>query len=237
MKNSWKRNPFVRIVVLLVALILIGAISGIVLFYYVFFIPEPEGLSQASWPNRFTQNFSTWIENKNGAITIESIGLEYLNEYGLSLQVIDESGQEVYSHNKPADYPSSYSTAELIDLAASGYENGNTVFVSSYENSGHTWNYLIGFPYAIGKSMIYYNGETVGRLSPVFRMVIFFLIFVGISLFLIYGFWLTRQMGKISKGLVLFHFALIRNFLKKEYSTVFMRHSIKWMQKFVKAIN
>lgn len=201
MKNRWKRNPLVRIVVLLVALVLIGAVSGIGLFYYAFSIPEPEGLSLAAWPNRFTENFSTWIQNEDGSITIEDTGLERLDEYGLWLQVVDESGQEIFSHNKPSDYPSNYSASELVELAASGYENGNTVFVSSYEDSGHTWNYIVGFPYAIGKYMLYYNGETVRRLSPMFRMGIFFIIFVGSSLFLIYGFWLTRQMGKISRGI------------------------------------
>ncbi len=201
MKNRWKRNPLVRIVVLLVVLVLIGAASGIGLFYYAFSIPEPEGLSLAAWPNRFTENFSTWIQNEDGTITIEDTGLERLDEYGLWLQVVDESGQEIFSHNKPSDYPSNYLASELVELAASGYENGNTVFVSSYEDSGHTWNYIVGFPYAIGKYMLYYNGETVSRLSPMFRMVILILIFVGSSLFLIYGFWLTRQMGKISRGI------------------------------------
>lgn len=171
------------------------------MFYYAFSIPEPEGLSLAAWPNRFTENFSTWIQNEDGSITIEDTGLERLDEYGLWLQVVDESGQEIFSHNKPSDYPSNYSASELVELAASGYENGNTVFVSSYEDAGHTWNYIVGFPYAIGKYMLYYNGETVRRLSPMFRMVILILIFVGSSLFLIYGFWLTRQMGKISRGI------------------------------------
>lgn len=201
MKNRWKRNPLVRIVVLLVALVLVGTASGIGVFYYAFSIPEPEGLSLAAWPNRFTENFSIWMENQDGAIAIKDIGLERLDEYGLWLQVVDEFGQEVFSHNKPTDYPSNYSASELVELAASGYENGNTVFVSNYEDSGHTWNYIVGFPYAIGKYMLYYNGETVSRLSPMFRMVIFFIIFVGILLFLIYGFWLTRQMGKISRGI------------------------------------
>ena len=201
MKNRWKRNPVVRIVVFLATLILIGAALGIGLFYDAFSIPEPEGLSLAAWPNRFTDNFSTWMGNEDGTITIEDIGLERLDEYGLWLQVIDESGQEVFSHNKPADYPSNYSASELVELAESEYENGNTVFVSNYEESGYTWNYIIGFPYAIGKYMLYYNGETVSRLSPMFRTVILFMIFVGISLFLIYGFWLTRQMGKISRGI------------------------------------
>lgn len=201
MKNRWKRNPLLRIVILLVALVLIGVVSGIGLFYYVFSIPEPEGLSLATWPNRFTENFSIWMENKDGTITIRDIGLERLDEYELWLQVIDESGQEVFSHNKPVDYPSNYSASELVKLAESEYENGNTVFVSSFEDSGSTWNYIIGFPYAIGKYMLYYNGETVSRLSPVFRVVLFSIFFVGISLFLIYGFWLTRQMGKISRGI------------------------------------
>ena len=201
MKNRWKSNPLVRIVVLLFALVLTGVALGIGMFYYAFAIPEPEGLSLAVWPNRFTENFSTWIENKDGAITVKNIGLERLDEYGLWLQIIDESGREVFSHNKPANYPSNYSTSDLLELAASEYENGNTVFVSNYKKSDHTWNYIIGFPYAIGKYMLYYNGETVSRLSPMFRMVIFFIFFIGITLFLIYGFWLTQQMGKISKGI------------------------------------
>ena len=201
MKNRWKSNPLVRIVVLLFALVLTGVALGIGMFYYAFAIPEPEGLSLAVWPNRFTENFSTWIENKDGAITVKNIGLERLDEYGLWLQIIDESGREVFSHNKPANYPSNYSTSDLLELAASEYENGNTVFVSNYKKSDHTWNYIIGFPYAVGKYMLYCNGETLSRLSPMFRMVIFFIFFIGITLFLIYGFWLTQQMGKISKGI------------------------------------
>ena len=120
---------------------------------------------------------------------------------GFGFKSLMNPARRFFSHNKPADYPSDYSASELVELAESEYENGNTVFVSNYEESGYTWNYIIGFPYAIGKYMLYYNGETVSRLSPMFRTVIFFMIFLGISLFLIYGFWLTRQMGKISRGI------------------------------------
>lgn len=124
MKNRWKRNPLIRIVILLVSLVVIGVVSGIGLFYYAFSIPEPEGLSLATWPNRFTENFSIWMENEGGTIIIEKIGLERLDEYGLWLQVIDESGQEVFSHNKPTDYPPGYSASKLLELAESEYENG-----------------------------------------------------------------------------------------------------------------
>ena len=187
--------------VLLVALAVVGVVSGIGLFYYVFSIPEPEGLSLADWPNRFTDNFSAWMSSEDGELQIEEIGLERLDEYGLWLQVIDEAGQEIFAYNKPENYPASYSASELVTLGTNAYEDGYTVFVSSFEDSGQTWSYLIGFPYAIGKYMLYYNGETVSRLSPVFRMVIFSLSFIAVVLFLVYAFWLTRQMQKITGGI------------------------------------
>lgn len=201
MKNRKKVNPLLRVFVFLCSLVLLAAVVAIGLYYYLFSIPEPEGLSLANWPNRFTENFSAWIENEDGELKIKDIGLERLDEYGLWIQVIDESGQEIFSYNKPEHYPTSYSASELIAFGMSGYENGNTVFVSSYEASGEVWNYLVGFPYAVGKYMLYYNGETGGRLSPVFRMVIFLVFCVVAALFLIYGFWLTRQMGKITRGI------------------------------------
>ena len=141
--------------------------AGIGMFYYLFAIPEPEGLSLADWPNRFTDNFSLWMANEEGTLQIEKIGLERLEKYGLWIQVIDESGQEVFSQSKPEIYPERYSVSELLALSANGYENGYTVFVNSFEESGRTWNYLIGFPYAVGKHVLYYNGETVSRLSPI----------------------------------------------------------------------
>ena len=201
MKNKWKFNPLLRMFVFLSALILLVIITGIGLFYYVFSIPEPEGLSLADWPNRFTGNFSLWMENDNGTLRIEEIGLERLDEYDLWLQVIDESGQEVFSHNKPEDYPTSYSASELVALGTNPYENGNTIFVNSFEDSGQIWTYVIGFPYAVGKHMLSYNGETVSRLSPVFRITIFSILFVAVVLFIVYSFWLMRQMGKITRGI------------------------------------
>mgnify|MGYP003001805872 FL=1 len=158
-------------------------------------------MSLASWPSTFTDNFSVWMENDKGTLQIEEIGLKRLDEYDLWLQVIDETGQEVFSHNKPENFPAKYTASELMAFSTSDYEDGNTVFVSSFEEDGQTWNYLIGFPYDVGKYMLYYNGEVVGRLKPVFTLSLFGVIFAGSALFLIYGIWLTHQTGKIAKGI------------------------------------
>lgn len=200
MRNK-KFNPFLCIFVFVSAVLLTAVVAAIGMFYYIFGITEPEGLSLASWPERFTDNFSIWMENDNGRIKIEKIGLDRLDEYGLWLQVIDETGQEVFCHNKPGNYPARYSASELIALPVSMYEEGNTVFVSSYESSEETWSYLIGFPYAIGKHMLYYNGENVGRLSPLFRMGILLILCFVLLLMVCYGFWLTRHLGRITKGI------------------------------------
>ena len=112
MKNRKKVNPLLRVFVFLCTLVLLAAVAAIGLYYYLFSIPEPEGLSLANWPNRFTENFSAWIENEDGELKIKDIGLERLDEYGLWIQVIDESGQDIFSYNKPQNYPTSYSASE-----------------------------------------------------------------------------------------------------------------------------
>ena len=65
MKNKRKSNPFVHTAAILVVLFVVLIVSAIGMFYYVFAIPEPEGLSLASWPDTFTDNFSAWIEEKD----------------------------------------------------------------------------------------------------------------------------------------------------------------------------
>lgn len=218
MKNKVKFNPFLRIFVFVAVLVLIGGAASIVLFYYIFGLSEPEGLSLATWPKTFTDNFSVWLENDYGKLKIEDIAIERLDEYGLWLQVIDENGQEAFSHNKPEHYPKSYSTSELIALSTSTYEKGNTVFVNSFSDKDKSWNYIIGFPYAIGKYMLYYNGENVSRLSPVFRMGICLALGLIVLLVLVYGFWITRHLGRITTGI---DDILLRNYIKLPQNGIF----------------
>lgn len=202
MKNKLKRNPFLHTAIILLTLFVITIVSAIGMVYYVFYIPEPEGLSLASWSNRFANNFSAWIEEKDGMIGVEEIGVERLDEYGLWVQILDETGQELYAHDKPTHYPESYSMADLIALSESGYENGNTVFISSTEVSGRTLNYIVGFPYAIGKHMLYYNGENVARLSPLAKNVILVAACIVVVCAFGYTLWLSRKLSTITKGIV-----------------------------------
>jgi len=201
MKNKKNFNPFFRMVLLLLIVVFAGIITAISLFYYVFSIPEPEGLSLASWPQNFTDNFSEWTTYENGKLSIEQIGLDRLDEYGFWVQFFDESGQEIFSYNKPADYPQKYSASELISSKASGYQNGYTVFASSLEDTEEICSYIIGFPYDIGKYMLHYNGDRVARLSPVARGMILSALGTLVLVVLAYGFWLSRKLSGITGGI------------------------------------
>ncbi len=74
---------------------------------------------------------------------MENKGMEYLNEYDLWLQVIDENGQEVFSYHKPDKYPMHYSASQLMEFHTSDYDNKYTVFASNYESSEQTYNYIL----------------------------------------------------------------------------------------------
>ena len=208
MKHKEKVNPFLRISVFSAVLVLLAAAVALGLFYYLFGITEPEGLSLASWPKTFTSSFSVWMENRDGSLWVEDIAIERLDKYGLWLQVIDGDGQEVFSHNKPEDYPDCYSASELLAFSEKPYENGNTVFAGSFDK----WSYLIGFPYPIGKYMLYYNGKHVTRLFSVFCMGLYVLSGAVIIFVFSYGFWLTGRFTQITRG--------IGGILRRSYSPV-----------------
>lgn len=195
------KNIVLRIsaVISILILLLTAALMGMV--YYIFYIPEPEGLSLASWPSIFTDNFAVWLDCEDGKLNVEAKGLTRLDEYGLWIQIVDEDGHEVFSHNKPEDYPNAYSPSELISFTKDNYDENYTLFVSSFEDKGNRWNYIIGFPYAIGKYMLYYNGENLGRLSPIVKTAMLAALLGLIFLVIAACFWLSHQLSKISAGI------------------------------------
>ena len=201
MKDKKKYDLFVKTLVLYISLIVAIVLVVIGLFYYVFSIPEPNGLSLAAWPQRFTDNFSDWTTYEDGEIKVRETGRKRLDEYGLWVQFINEEGIEVFSHNKPSSYPAKYSVSELFSLTKAGYQNGYTVFMSTTGEDDSGCCYLIGFPYNIGSYPLWYNGQRIMRLSPVARIpVIAGLIILAVVLFA-HSIWLSGKLSKVSRGI------------------------------------
>jgi len=141
------------------------------------------------------------MDYKEGNLEIKEIGLDRLDKYGLWIQVIDESGQEIFSYNKPEKYPISYPASELLMLGTSAYEHENTVFISCLEDSNEICSYIVGFPYAIGKYMLYYDGERITRLLPAAKKIIFSVLFIFGVLVFGYVFWISKKLTSITRGI------------------------------------
>ena len=200
MKDKKKYDLFVKTLVLYISLIVAIVLVLIGLFYYVFSIPEPNGLSLAAWPQRFTDNFSWWTEYEDGEVKVSDTGLKRLDEYGLWIQFVDGDGNEIFSHNKPSSYPSKYDVSELFSLTKNGYQNGYTVFMSTTgEDDGGC--YLIGFPYNIGYYPVWYNGQRVMRLSPVARIPVIAGLLILAGVLFAHSIWLSGKLSKVSRGI------------------------------------
>lgn len=201
MKSKKRHSLLIRTVIFIITLILLLCIMAIGLFYYVFSIPEPEGISTTKFPRDFTNSFSVWVTYGNGELTVEEIGLERLDEYGLWVQFLDENGEEIFSHNKPENYPAKYTAADLLALSTSEYADGYTLFVNSLDGGDEECSYIVGFPYDIGKHMLLYNGSRISRLSPAAK----FLIAVGFCVLaasvFAYSVWLSRKLSKVTDGI------------------------------------
>ena len=201
MKSKRKHHLLIRTVIFIITLILLLCVMAIGLFYYMFSIPEPEGLSTTRFPQDFTNSFSVWTTYENGELQVEEIGLKRLDEYGLWIQFIDENGEEIFSHNKPESYPAKYTAADLLALSTSEYENGYTLFVNSLDDTDEECSYIVGFPYDIGKSMLYYNGSRIARLSPAARFLIAAGFGILASSIFAYSVWLSRKLSKVTDGI------------------------------------
>ena len=209
-KVKKKINPFFRLFGIVIALILITIISIIGAFFYYFSYPDQGGLSLTSYPDGFTRSISYWIVEENCTISLKKFGMKWFDEQGMWLQVLDEKGQEVYSYNKPDSYPISYSASELMALKTSEYDNNYTVFTAEYEDLNQTYGYIVGYPYNIGKHLVYTNGERIGLLTPAFNKGIRIVFILLIIFVFAYGFWLSKNLGKITEG--------IKNISKRNYT-------------------
>ena len=200
MKDKKKSGLLIKTLALYLSLILAIVLVAVGLFYYVFSIPEPDGISLADWPQRFTDNFSWWTEYEDGEVKVSDTGLKRLDEYGLWIQFVDGDGNEIFSHNKPSSYPSKYDVSELFSLTKNGYQNGYTVFMSTTgEDDGGC--YLIGFPYNIGYYPVWYNGQRVMRLSPVARIPVIAGLLILAGVLFAHSIWLSGKLSKVSRGI------------------------------------
>jgi len=153
---------------------------------------------------RFSSEFADAIEYENDEITIKENDLESLKEKKAWIQVIDETGEEIYSRFKTEGAKDHYTVGELTYYSEkSGTLDGYTLYIKPLEAGNRRLSYVIGFPVKLVTKYIFnYSPKTFFRNDLLFGSVLYVLIAVLVGYF--FSRYLTRpirSMGDLIKDL------------------------------------
>lgn len=200
MKKSSYKSLIHLYSICFIILTVIVSISFSMIIYVVSTV-KPDGQTVLNkWPINFTKSFAQYIVFTNAQPQVSNTGLELLDKDSLWLQIIDESGHEVLSFNKPSSVTEQYSAIELLELYKSGSSSDYTPFIESVHANGEEWTYIIGFPVQISKITMYVDANRFTSGRPIIIVLLMVATFVALVLGGIYGFWTTRQLLKIAKA-------------------------------------
>lgn len=199
MKKSGYRTIFH--IYLIFFLSLLGAvILGGCLFFLTIIIQKPDGeIARSDWPKHFTEGFKKQIVFVDAAPQIKQTGLAELQDNGIGIQLLDASGQEVFSYQKPEQAGTAYSSVELLELYQKGRteSDGTTALIGTVSNAGDEYAYVLYFPVNISKVTMYLNGErfTGGKtvLIPILAALFLLVLAAGV----LYGIFTVRAMKRL----------------------------------------
>lgn len=200
MKRSGYRTIFH--IYLLFFLSLSGAVllAGY-LFFLTITIQTPDGrILRSDWPRTYTEHFQEQILFTGGAPKLTQAGMAQLQDYGIGIQILDASGFEVFSYQKPEHGNTAYSSVELLRLYETGRTEGSgtTAFAGSISNQGNSYAYVLYFPEHVSKITMYVNGErfTGGKMVilPILAALLLLILAAGV----LYGLFTTNAIKRLT---------------------------------------
>jgi signal transduction histidine kinase len=190
------------VVLITIIIIIINIIVGIG-FIINGVINEDDAISEITdfSPEDFTSEFSKYLMINQEDIYINQDGKQILENENLWLQVLDETGNEIYNYNKPVDVRESYSPMELVHAYKySLSESMSTIFISEKDFEDINYSYIIGFPFEkIKRNVISYD---IHELVDSIRKGAFIILLIDIPIALIFGYLFSRRLTKPLVGII-----------------------------------
>lgn len=179
-----------------------GALAAaFVLFFLLFSLRRPDGtLVRSDWPAAFTEQFREQIVFSDGQPQLHQAGMRLLQEEGFGLQILDESGRELYSFRKPEQAPDTYSAPDLLLLSEEGRirEGQGSCFAALVSENGRDYYYLLHFPMKVSKTTMYLNGlRFTGGKTVILTaggVLLLVILFSGLA----YGVFTARSMKRLA---------------------------------------
>lgn len=147
------------------------------------------------YPSDFINSFKTHIHlGDSNNIYVDSEGLALLNSNDVKLQILDKNNKEVYSYNKPKDYPTEYNNEILINL----YTNPDqTMFLFTNYFQGNDYTTLFFFnPNKVERLIFAYNKDQLIKAHnfPLFIAIVIIFILLISCIYLIH---ITRPIKRL----------------------------------------
>lgn len=200
MKKSGYRTIF-HIFLIFFTSMLGTMIAAIGLFYLLVTVQTPGGSTiKSDWPKSFTEDFRDQIIFIDDKVQVKQTGIELLQKNNIGLQILDNAGCEIFSYQKPKQADDTYSNTELLHLYKTGQLEGSetTSFIGIVTYKGNDYAYILHFPVKISMITMYLNAErfTGGKAIIIFIVGILFMVVLVLGI--IYGFWITRIISRIT---------------------------------------
>ncbi|MDC7289656.1 HAMP domain-containing histidine kinase [Blautia schinkii] len=200
MKRSGYRTIFH--IYLIFFLSLLGTVLlAVGLIFLTITIQKPDGrMARSDWPKLFTEDFKEQIYFGDSGPQIKQAGIADLQAQEIGIQILDDSGLEVFSYQKPEYAKTVYSVLELLELNQTGRtdDREDTAFTGMVSNDGDEYAYVLFFPANVSKVTMYLNGErfTGGKMVvlPIFVVLFLLILIAGI----LYGFFATRAIKRLT---------------------------------------
>lgn len=206
-KSGYKSIFYMYIGMLLLSLVIL--LTGVFLLFGLIHVSDGSGDRVLSnWPQRYTENFTEYIETDNELPSITAAGKQSLDENHSWIQIIDEGGNVVYSYGAAGTRPTHYSPSEFLELYQGLETEEDAIFAGTTEETGDEYSYVIGFPLKIAKVTMYLNGDkfTGGK------SLILILLTIGALLIIlsggILGVWVSKHLRKIIQSVDLITYRL-----------------------------
>ena len=124
MKKSGYRTVFHIYLIFLLGLL--GAFLASACFFFLLItVRKPDGsLAKSDWPKLMTESFREEILFLDGKPQLSQTGRELLRMEKTGLQLLDASGRELLSWQKPEEAQTGYSAAQLLRIVSSGHLEG-----------------------------------------------------------------------------------------------------------------
>lgn len=200
MKRSGYRTVFHIYMIFFLSLLGTFLLAGS-LFFLTITIQKADGqMARSDWPQLFTDEFKEQIIFIDMVPRIKQSGITALQDNGIGLQLLDVSGREVFSYQKPEQADTAYSSMDLLQLCQTGRikDSGLTACMGTVSNAESGYTYILYFPVNISKVTMYLNGErfTGGRMIilPILSALFLLVLISGV----LYGLFTTRAMKRLT---------------------------------------